>query len=95
MAGFAGRTMRSLAVHDPLYARCLALDDGRSRAALVALDLIYADADIVAEVRKRVAGLGLAPEAVLVAASHTHSGPRRAGSEATEDENTYWAQLAG
>jgi Neutral/alkaline non-lysosomal ceramidase, N-terminal len=95
MAGFSGRTMPSLAVHDPLYARCLALDDGRTRAALVALDLIYADADIVADVRRRVAGLGLTPESVLVAASHTHSGPRRAGADATDDENSYWAQLAG
>ena len=40
MSGFAGRVFPSLAVHDPLYARGLVLDDGENRLAVVALDLV-------------------------------------------------------
>jgi hypothetical protein len=96
MAGYAGRSFPSLAVHDPLWARALVLDDGERRAAMVALDLIGISEDQMAEVREAAAGsAGIAPEGLLAAGSHTHSGPRRGGEEATEEENEYWKTVPG
>jgi neutral ceramidase len=94
MAGFAGRVFPSLAVHDPLRARALVLDDGGRRAALVGLDLIGISDQTVAEVRKAAgSSAGIAPEALLIAGTHTHSGPTRAGDDATDQEKAYWEAL--
>jgi Tfp pilus assembly protein PilX len=94
MAGFAGRALPSLAVHDPLWARALVLDDGARRAGLVALDLIYAPEDLVAKVREAVASpTGISPDGLLIASTHTHSGPQDAREEATDQERAYWASL--
>lgn len=63
-------------VHDPLWARALVLRQGEAAWALCELDLVGVDAKTVADIRQRVSQrTGLAPEAVLIAAIHTHSGP--------------------
>ena len=51
MAGFQGRVFPSLAVHDPLWARALVLDDGKRRAAVVIADIIGVSAELVGQVR--------------------------------------------
>ena len=62
-------------VHDPLHARALVAFDGRTKIALVTLDLGYVDTVLTKRVRAAVdAAIGL--EGVLLMASHTHSGPR-------------------
>lgn len=60
----------SVGVHDPLYARILLLDDGRTTVALVALDLIGLNPGRLPEM---VRNLGV--DGLLLAASHTHGGP--------------------
>ncbi|HET9157998.1 MAG TPA: neutral/alkaline non-lysosomal ceramidase N-terminal domain-containing protein [Myxococcaceae bacterium] len=55
----------------PLSARAVVLASDEERIGLVTLDLLLADQDLVAAIRRRVAGLGLS--AVWVAATHTHS----------------------
>jgi neutral ceramidase len=93
MAGFAGRVFPALAVHDPLWARALVLDDGRQRLGMVALDLIGIQEEAVAQARSRVAAMdGIAPEALLFAGSHTHSGPSFWG-DFTDQERAYWEGL--
>ena len=60
----------STGVHDPLHARILLLDDGHTRVALVALDLIGLNPGrLPALVRSQ------GVEGLLLAASHTHGGP--------------------
>lgn len=95
MAGFAGRVFPSLAVHDPLYARALVLDDGERRAGLVALDLIGISENGVAQVREAASGsAGIAAEGLLLAGSHTHSGPAfRDDGTFTDQERAYWDEL--
>ncbi len=71
---FTGRLARSVA--SDLTARALVLDDGESKLALVVLDLIIVTAELVATARERIATLtGIAPDRVMISATHTHTGP--------------------
>jgi hypothetical protein len=65
----------SRGVHDPVRARALALDDGRASLVWLAVDLVGADPSLVGELRARLTRAGLAYSALILSASHTHSGP--------------------
>ncbi|MGC8783639.1 MAG: neutral/alkaline non-lysosomal ceramidase N-terminal domain-containing protein [Armatimonadota bacterium] len=76
LAGYAGRPSGCLGVHDELMARALVLEDGPSLAAIVSLDLIALDFDLVEMIREGVSRkVGIPPERLLLNCSHTHSGP--------------------
>ena len=61
-------------VHDELHARCLVLDDGRTRLALVICDLLGLHRAVSAEARRLIEeATGIPPSHVLVAGTHTHS----------------------
>lgn len=63
-------------VHDPLNAIAVVLDDGTSRVALVATDLVGVNADLVGEARELIsAQTGIPPQAVMIWGTHTHAGP--------------------
>lgn len=70
MSGFAARTGPSLGVHDPTTVRVLVID----RTALVAVDCCALHERSCALIRERCLAEGLVDE-VVVAATHTHSGP--------------------
>lgn len=60
-------------IHDPLLAKALVVDDGKTRAALVCLDLIGASEPLTAAVRRQVyEELKIAQPNILVNASHNH-----------------------
>jgi hypothetical protein len=77
MAGF-DNDRRATGVHDDLWARAVAVSDGRERVAIVSLDLIGVfHADVL---KAREALQRKAPGAVLVVAStHNHEGPDTMG----------------
>jgi hypothetical protein len=94
MEGFEGRAFSALAVHDPLWVRALVLDDGERRAGIVALDICGVSEEMVAQVRDAASSCsGVSPDGLMIAATHTHSGPREPGDDASDDERAYWGSL--
>jgi hypothetical protein len=76
MKGYVGRRRQvSRGVHDPLLATALALEAEGARAVVVGLDTLVVSRAVSAAVREALAPYGVAPEHVLLCASHTHSGP--------------------
>ncbi|MCS6968787.1 MAG: neutral/alkaline non-lysosomal ceramidase N-terminal domain-containing protein [Cytophagales bacterium] len=73
MAGFQHKKPAQ-GIHDSLWARCVVIDDGKTRIALVALDLIGIGHDEVVTIRQHI------PDAVgityaIITSTHTHHGP--------------------
>jgi neutral ceramidase len=74
------RDQPSNAIHDPLYARALVIEQGKERICLVTCDLIGMSNEYARDVRTRIAeAIGSHLECVVVACSHTHSGPTMLG----------------
>jgi len=65
----------STGVRDPLRVRSLVLESGPTRVLWLAIGLVGIDPTLVAELVDRLRQRGLEYSAVLVSASHTHSGP--------------------
>jgi neutral ceramidase len=94
MGGFATRALPALAVHDPLWVRALVLDDGERRAALAALDVLGLSSELVAQVREKAASaVGIPPDGLLLAATHTHSGPAWVEKSDSDAQRQYWDAL--
>jgi hypothetical protein len=74
MAGF-GQNRVAEGVHDPLLARVVVLKDGKSKIALVSVDLVGLFYESVQRVRKELAGF----DYVLVSSTHNHEGPDTMG----------------
>src|SRR5579872_2566656 len=76
MASLRGGSASSLAIHDPLYARALVLDDGSVRLALISCDLYALSTDGANGIRREIAAqIGTAREHVLIACSGNPHAP--------------------
>jgi neutral ceramidase len=63
-------------IHDDLAARCLVLDNGDTRLALVVLDLIAAKKEWLAEIRHQITSFTKIPISnICISCTHTHSAP--------------------
>ena len=66
----------SVGVHDPLFACGLALDNGKEKVLLVALDVLGVDACVLRGLRDRcAAAYGTKPAHVMITCTHNHEGP--------------------
>ncbi len=75
LAGHRGRRV-AVDVADELHARALVLEQDGRRYAVVSSDLLWLERDHVGRIRAAVERLtGIPPGHVLVACTHTHSGP--------------------
>jgi hypothetical protein len=82
LIGYGDRSKGNIGVHDDLTASALVLDDGTTRIAIVALDILTINEFIVDRVRAR-----LTPTEVLLCCSHTHSGPIAYADEKSPRKN--------
>ena len=88
--------------HDPLHARALVLRRSESTVAIALVDSCYIPRQTVEEAKQLVQeAIGLEPERILVAATHTHSAPppavgvglRGLEPEATEENERLYSEL--
>jgi neutral ceramidase len=76
LSGYVARMGHAEGVHDPLSARALALSDGDQQALLVVCDLLGLAPGFSAQTRREIAKTtGIPEDAVMLACTHTHSGP--------------------
>ena len=69
-------------VHDELHARCLVLDDGVTKVALVVCDLLGMHRSVFEESKKLIEdATGIPPSHVLISATHTHSATNALGEK--------------
>jgi neutral ceramidase len=76
-------------VHDELNARCLVLDDGQTKLALVVCDLLGIHRLVSDEARKLIAEqLKIPRDNVLISATHTHSASSAMGQDRFKHEQS-------
>src|SRR2546430_7938581 len=76
--GMADRQAKG--ANDPLHARCLVLDDGKTKLALCVIDACMVPREITDEAKRLVQkATGIPPSHVLISATHTHTAPTLAG----------------
>lgn len=74
-------------IHDELHARCLVLDDGKTKLALVVCDLLGIHRSISVEARQRIQeAVGIPPENVLISGTHTHSASSALGERGYQSD---------
>lgn len=83
-------------IHDDLHARCLVLEDGDRRLAIVICDNLSIDRQVFDQAKERLKEkTGIPAECMLMAATHTHSGPpaRQLNSVTPYDKLTEYQQF--
>lgn len=86
LAGYSRREGKpSVGTHDPVGVRAVVLEQGPRVAALVSSDLLIVDEHLAGAVQERLSARGFPGRAVLLlAATHTHSGPGAYGTRFLE-----------
>ncbi len=81
---------------DPLHARCLVLDDGKTALAICVVDACMVPRSITDEARRLVQKTtGIPRSHVLISATHTHTAPTLAGVFQSEANEEYVKELPG
>ncbi len=82
-------------IHDELHARCLVLDDGETVLVFAIVDSCMIPYDVVQNAKGQASdATGIAPENMLVAATHTHSAPAATSVFQSGPDPAYQAFLA-
>jgi hypothetical protein len=88
LAGYPHVQRNSTGVHDPLLSAALYLQSGKSRALIIANDVIYVSRDLVGGARARIESVTGVPQSnILISATHTHSGPKMLDPVATSGDS--------
>lgn len=91
--GFADRKAASAA--DKLHARCLALDDGKTKVALCVVDSCMIPRELGDAARAEASKTtGIPAEHILISATHTHSAPTVTGVFGSDPDDRYAKFLA-
>ncbi len=103
LAGYPHHPRHNKGVHDPLFAGCIFLDDGETRLAIVCADILMISKKEIRTIREEAARLTPVPPGnIMIACSHTHSGPWASGrldlealEQRLEPDAAYLAELRG
>ncbi|MBA4150336.1 MAG: neutral/alkaline non-lysosomal ceramidase N-terminal domain-containing protein [Verrucomicrobia bacterium] len=77
-------------IHDELHARCIVLDDGTNKLAILTADSCMILRETFDAAKKRVhEKTGLPPENILMSTTHTHSAPSAVGLFQTSPDPDY------
>src|ERR1043166_2510834 len=77
-------------IHDELHARCLVLDDGKTRLAIAVCDSCMIPREVMDAAKQRIERrTGLAAGHVLISATHTHTGPTCTGVFQSDPDTEY------
>jgi len=91
--GMTERTADKL--NDPIHARCLVLDDGTTKVALVVVDSCMMPRDLLDEAKEMASrATGIATSHMLISATHTHSAPSVHGALGSDKDEDYARFLA-
>lgn len=94
MAGYAGRTNPAIGVHLPLWARAFVCEQGLIRVALVVVDTVGFSEDTTERMREAILErTGIAIDGILIATTHTHSGPVTTRFRDDAPDPSYMADL--
>jgi hypothetical protein len=79
LSGFLDRKGPSTGVYDRLYARALAVRQGKTTVLIISCDLLFFDNALADDLRSRISARCRVPKKnILLTAIHTHSGPAAA-----------------
>ena len=75
---------------ESLHARCLVLDDGKTRIAIAVVDVIGMPREMLDAVKEQVRkSTGIATSHILISATHTHSAPAVLGALGSDRDEAY------
>jgi hypothetical protein len=81
---------QATAVHDRLHARCLVLDDGTTKLALVVCDSCMIPREHMDAAKERASkATGIPTSRMLISATHTHTAPTTAGVFQSDPDPEY------
>ena len=81
---------KATSAHDPLHARCLVLDDGKTKIALVVVDSCMIPREIHDAAKARAEKkTGIPASNILISATHTHTAPTLTGVFQSDPDEAY------
>jgi hypothetical protein len=87
---------RATRINDPIMAKCLVLDDGSNRLAIVVVDSCMMPRELIDDAKVRARDrTGIPVERMLISATHTHSAPAAMGALGCPADAGYAAYLPG
>jgi neutral ceramidase len=90
--GFSGNLAEG--ANDPLHARALVLDDGKTSLALVLVDNLGLSPALIVEAKQLASErTGIPVEKILISSTHTHSAPGSGGGKEGSPEAAYRQRL--
>ncbi|MCA8990181.1 MAG: hypothetical protein KDA78_21210, partial [Planctomycetaceae bacterium] len=90
----SGKAMDAQAVHDPMFARAIVLDDGETMLALVVLDTLGAPPEMLDEAKQLAAEkTGIPVDRMLICSTHAHTTPPSNRQEGSAGDVAYRAVL--
>jgi neutral ceramidase len=87
LVGYPHVERTSTGVHDPLFASVVCLQNESTAVLLISLDILFVSAEWTRDCRECIhRETGIPAESILIAATHTHSGPHVAEVLAWKDD---------